>query len=105
MDRLTTAPADKISAPDFLRRMTGKPARSAVEIAEADARAARIRLAELIHRAEYATARIQREKIIREGMREGETYEEFRQRLNEPFGKAADRVNARLAEIELRRAA
>lgn len=93
------------AAPDFLRRFTGKPARSAVEIAEADARKARIRLAELIHRTEYATARIQREKIIRGGMRDGETYEEWHQRLNDPFCKAADRVNARMAEIEQRRAA
>lgn len=105
MDRLIVALADQVDAPDFLRRISGKPARAPAEIAEADARKARLRLAELIHRTEYVTARREREAIIRGGMREGETYAEWHQRLNDPFCKAADRTNQRMAEFEARRAA
>jgi hypothetical protein len=109
MTRLITADASKVSGADFFRAVTGRPQRSQVERDEADARVARIRLFETIQRVEYAKARREREAIIRDhsinGSRPGETYEDYHTRLNEPFVKAAERVNARIAELELRRAA
>lgn len=104
-DRLIIADARRVSAADFFSALTGGQVRSEAEKAEADARAARIRLATTIHDAEYAVARREREAIIRGGMQDGETYEEYHRRLNGPFYRAADRVNRRMAEIARRRAA
>lgn len=105
MSALTTADAGKVSGADFLRAVTGRPLQSAAEVAEREARGARMRLFETIQRVEYAKAHREREVIIRGGMKRGETYEEWRQRLNGPLYRAADRVNRKVAEYNRRAAA
>jgi hypothetical protein len=107
-DRVIIADARTTSPIDFLRELLGESPQSQAEKDEADARAARIRTADLIHKAEYAIARRQREALIWDRIingSQGLSDEEWHTRLNEPFCKAADRVNARLAELERRRAA
>lgn len=105
-DFLITADASKVSPADFLRAVTGKPPRSPVEIAEAEARGARIRLAETIHRAEYARAGREREAIIRDSIQNGTgDYDDYLRRVNEPFVRAAERVKRRIAEFERKVAA
>lgn len=97
MTRLATADASKMSGADFLRALSGKPPQTEAEKAEADARRAWFALFETVERAEYLQARREREKIIREGMLDGETYDEWNRRLNSPFYRAAKRVNAFVA--------
>lgn len=108
-DRLIIADARTVDPVDFFRAVTGKPPMSAVEKAERQARAARMRLIDTIERVEFARARREREAMIREhcvnGSREGETYEQYIERTNRPFTEARERVTARIAEFEEQRKA
>lgn len=103
---LVWADASKVSPAEFLRMVLGKPPLTEAEKAEAQARGARVRLFETIQRVEYAKARREREAIIRDSIINGTgDYDEYLQRVNAPFERAAKRVKARLAEYDARRAA
>jgi hypothetical protein len=108
-DGLTLGNPRTEAGADFFRRVFNKPPRTPVEIAQREARDELIRVATLIERAEYLRANREREAIIRDhcinGLREGETYSDYHNRLNEPLRRAADRINEQLAEFEMRRAA
>jgi hypothetical protein len=105
-DGLTLGNPRTEAGADFFRRVFNKPPRTPVEIAQREARDELIRVATLIERAEYLRANREREAIINQvGSFRGETYEEWRARLNGPHCRAADRINEQLAEFEMRRAA
>ena len=86
---------EECSDSDFFRAIFGHNPR--VATAEDEARKARDRLIEVIHKAEYARARREREAIIRDrninGSPDGETYAEYVAAINHPFVRAANRVN------------
>jgi hypothetical protein len=107
-DRLFTAAAGTTTGADFFADVFGRPRKSEAEKAEADARRAKIALAEVIHKIEYQRANREREALLRDRIINGEqglSYEEWHERLNRPLIRAAERVNRRMAELEHRRAA
>lgn len=89
------ADARKVSPAEFCRALSGQPPMSEAEVAERQARAARVDLIITIEKVEFARANREREAVIREGQRDGETYDDFKARLNAPIGEARKRVRAR----------
>lgn len=104
-DRLITAPAGQVSGADFLRAITGRPPMGAAEKAEREARSARTELLIVIEKAEYFRAHRERDAIIAEGTRTGESHEQWRDRINRPLRAARQRVSARIADFDRKVAA
>lgn len=96
---ITPSGVEEVSDTEFFTRVFGCEPPSEEECAERRKRRQEIDRYAAIERQEYARARKEREELLREGWRDGETYEQFTARANEPFSHARERIREEMAAI------